>query len=151
MEMIRQTLLVLLACLLTAAPAAAKTYRWVNEEGVTVYSQTPPPSGEAEVVKPPPPPPTGAESRTPMEERLEAIEARRAEQEKRAQERARAEAEQERRRVNCQTARRNLEALQGPPRRLYATAGGEFERFTEEERQARIEEAREQIEYFCDE
>jgi hypothetical protein len=151
MDMLGQTLSLLIVCLLVAAPATGKTYRWVNDEGVTVYSQTPPPSGQAEVVKPPPPPPTGAETRTPMEERLKRLEAERAEQEKQAQERARAEAERERRQANCRAARRNLEALQGPPRRLFATAGGEFERFTEEERQARIEEAREQIEVFCEE
>ena len=149
--MLRQTLPILLACLVAAAPAAAKTYRWVNEEGVTVYSQTPPPEVEAEVVEPPPPPPTGAEARTPMEERLKALEAQRAEQEKEAQARAQAQAEAQRREANCRAARRNLEALQGPPRRLYATAGGEFERFTEEDRQTRIEEAQEQIEIFCDE
>jgi hypothetical protein len=150
-DMLGQTLPFLIACLLIAAPATGKTYRWVNEEGVTVYSQTPPAEGEAEVLRPPPPPPTGAATRTPVQERLEELEAQRAEQEKKAREQARAEQERQRREANCRAARRNLEALQGPPRRLYATAGGEFQRFTEEERQARIEEAREQVEVFCEE
>lgn len=31
---------------------AARTYKWVDEDGVTHYSQHPPPDGEAEIIQP---------------------------------------------------------------------------------------------------
>lgn len=34
------------------AAQAARTYKWVDEDGVTHYSQYPPPEGEAEIIEP---------------------------------------------------------------------------------------------------
>ncbi len=34
------------------AVEAARTYKWVDEDGVTHYSQHPPPDGEAEIINP---------------------------------------------------------------------------------------------------
>src|SRR5688572_29300168 len=49
---------VLLCTLMTAAttPAVAATYKWVDENGQTIYSQTPPPAGAqgVERIKAPP-------------------------------------------------------------------------------------------------
>jgi hypothetical protein len=39
--------IVLLACLLVPIAAAAQMYKWVDEKGVTHYSETPPPDGKA--------------------------------------------------------------------------------------------------------
>jgi hypothetical protein len=36
---------------LLATSASAETYRWVNEDGVVTYSQTPPPDASAEKIK----------------------------------------------------------------------------------------------------
>ncbi len=49
-------LILIVFTLLISAPLAAKTYRWVDENGVTVYSQKPPPAGPVIEIKPPPPP-----------------------------------------------------------------------------------------------
>lgn len=50
----RRTLpaIMLLAGLLAAGATAAKVYKWVDDEGVTHYSQQPPPGGEAQVIDP---------------------------------------------------------------------------------------------------
>lgn len=41
-----------LLALLLATPAAAEVYKWVDEQGVTHYSQQPPPGAEAQVIDP---------------------------------------------------------------------------------------------------
>lgn len=38
--------------LLVPVAEAARTYKWVDEDGVTHYTQYPPPDGEAQVVEP---------------------------------------------------------------------------------------------------
>lgn len=49
-RMVRTVMLLALATLLLTTSAVAGTlYRWVDDQGVTNFSQTPPPSGEAEV------------------------------------------------------------------------------------------------------
>lgn len=63
MARIARTTVPLLAILL-ATPALAQVYKWVDEDGVTHYSQQPPPGGEAQVINPdislPDEPPPGA-------------------------------------------------------------------------------------------
>lgn len=45
--------IVLVALVLCVAPAhATRTYKWVDEDGVTHYSQYPPPEGEAQIIEP---------------------------------------------------------------------------------------------------
>lgn len=44
------TLVALLVC--SGAAQAARTYKWVDENGVTHYSQYPPPKGEWQVIEP---------------------------------------------------------------------------------------------------
>jgi hypothetical protein len=39
--------IVFLACLLIPIAAAAQMYKWIDEKGVTHYSETPPPDGKA--------------------------------------------------------------------------------------------------------
>jgi len=133
------------------ATAQGATYRWINDQGVTVYSQTPPPSGETTVIPPPPPPPTGAATRQPIEEQIKQIETQKAER----QQREAKEADEKKRQAimdaNCRNARHNLEVLEGPARRRFAEKGGEYQRFTEEERQKRIALAKENIKQYCTE
>lgn len=50
---VRIPLLVLIALTVwVGAAQAARTYKWVDEDGVTHYSQYPPPEGEAEIIEP---------------------------------------------------------------------------------------------------
>lgn len=57
------TRIIALLALLAAAGAQAEVYKWVDEDGVTHYSQQPPPGGDARVIQPgisaPPEPPSG--------------------------------------------------------------------------------------------
>ncbi|MCG7946531.1 MAG: DUF4124 domain-containing protein, partial [Candidatus Thiodiazotropha taylori] len=46
-----QSRILLTLLLLISTALSAETYRWVNEDGVVTYSQTPPPQGDSEVVK----------------------------------------------------------------------------------------------------
>ena len=42
----------IIATLLMTPLATAEVYKWVDEEGITHYSQQPPPGGEAQVISP---------------------------------------------------------------------------------------------------
>ncbi len=133
------------------ATAQAATYRWVNDQGVTVYSQIPPPSGEAAVIPPPPPPPTGAATPQPIEEQLKQIEDQKAARQKREAKEAEEKKRQAMMEANCRNARHNLKVLEGAANRRFVEAGGGSQRLTEEERQKRIELAKENIKQFCNE
>ena len=50
---------------------------------------------------------------------------------------------------NCVTSQNNLFKLEEGGRRRYLNADGEVTRFTEEERQAQISAAKEEIEKYC--
>ena len=50
---------------------------------------------------------------------------------------------------NCISARNNLAALQEGGRKRYLTADGQVIHLSEEERQQRINEAKDQIDEFC--
>jgi len=141
----------LLALLLTAVPAApAQVYRWVDENGVTVYSTTPPPSGEVQRIKPPPPP---AEDPGLLQRRMEAqhqavedlLEDRELARQQDAEERLRRTTQAS----NCQAARANLERLSAGGSRLMRQPDGSYLRFSEEERQQRVREAQDQVGRYC--
>lgn len=52
-RIIRIPLFVLIALAVgLGAAQAARTYKWVDDDGVTHYSQYPPPDGEAEIIEP---------------------------------------------------------------------------------------------------
>ncbi|MEJ2691500.1 MAG: DUF4124 domain-containing protein, partial [Candidatus Thiodiazotropha sp.] len=113
----------------------AETYKWVNENGVVTYSQTPPPDKQAERLKLRNAGPSGGES---SKSRLDHLRQKMADSaEDRELEKQKRETEKEElalRRENCEAARSNLRNLQGLGQRLYRT-GGEYRRLTEEERQ----------------
>jgi hypothetical protein len=63
------------ACALCAAPAQAVLYKWVDEKGVTQYTETPPPEGKAakklEIAPSPPAPPANDDWRKREQESKE--------------------------------------------------------------------------------
>ncbi len=147
-----RTLLAISIALLISFVAQAKMYRWVDEKGSTVYSQKPPPSGQATEIAPPPPPATNSHEQ-------ETQRLNKAWQEMQDREEARDEAETKeretaetikRKQKNCQAARYNLDMLQGSTNRLIKQADGEYKRFTQEEREAQISEVQQKIEEFCE-
>jgi type IV secretory pathway VirB10-like protein len=145
----QKTLLTLL--LLGTASICAETYRWVSEDGVVTYSQTPPPNTQVEVIKTPnAAPPSGANA---SRQRLKALRQQLADQE---EDRALKKAEQEKkakekavRESNCKAARHNLQQLTILANRLYKV-GDEYIRLSEAQKQERIQQAKDQIEAYCE-
>ena len=138
--------------LLALAPSAwaGKMYKWVDEHGVTHYTQTPPPDTQAEELRPPPPPAVDpAEAKAALDARIKALDEEKASRERAAIE-AREDATQEEiRRENCDKARKAVEILEQHRRITIPTADGGSARMTEEQRQAELAERRKQVEEFC--
>lgn len=149
---VSNTTIALTTAILLAASgsAGAKMYKWVDEDGVTQYTQTPPPKGDYKPVKPPPPPPSSAaQSKKDLDKRGEEFEKRReekAEADKKAAKDAKIE---QRNKSNCATARANLEKLKTGRRLRSKEKDGSIKYVTEDDRTARIEKAQEQIKKFC--
>lgn len=143
---------VLLTCIiatfwLTAAETMAegKSYRWVDETGTTVYSQTKPASGEATEIKTSTSRATPASSK-PTKESAEPDQKSASERVNEAKKQAEISAILE---ENCENAKHNLNLYQNLGRRLVKMPDGSYDRPTEEERQEKITEAEKQIEEFC--
>ena len=135
-----------------AAPLQAdEIYKWVDEEGVTHYSQQPPPSGDADRIGVDTPPEEEIErERREMEKTGERLEAQREERraaEQQAQENA---AEREQREQRCAELRSSLKKLTENRRLLVPDGEGNVRRLPEEERQQRVAERRRQIEEECE-
>jgi type IV secretory pathway VirB10-like protein len=136
--------------LLFSFSVSAEIYKWVDENGQTHFSQTPPDSGIAEKVDVPPPPPIDPEQAqtevdTLIEQQQEAEKAEQLAQ----QEREKAAEEQAIREENCRIARSNLTTYQNNPGRRVVDADGNVTRMVEEERQQKMQEFQEQIDLYC--
>lgn len=145
-------LMLCVVCSVVSTPAqAADFYRWVDDNGVTHYSQTPPPHRQTHQLKPPPPPAEDpAQARERLDAQVQALNERRREREQEAEaERQALEAEQVRQQ-NCQIARSNLENLEIATNSLMRLPDGSYERLDEETRQAKMDEARQAIEKYCE-
>ncbi|RCX29857.1 DUF4124 domain-containing protein [Thioalbus denitrificans] len=131
---------------------AATTYTWVDDQGVTHFSQFPPEHGEVRVINPyvPRPVTPPAEAKSP-----DAMSAEPAEPPRPAESSAEEQAVKQQletvRADNCRKARANLNTLTTGGRLRYTDAEGNVRFLTDEERQARIEEAQGQIEEYCTE
>jgi hypothetical protein len=124
-------------------------YRWVNEDGVVSYSQRPPPDAQAETVEIKT---TPASSDADSNKQLEALRQKLADSAedralKKAEKKEQAEIKAENSK-NCSIARKNLEQLTALANRLYKTEDG-YVRLNEEERQKKMQTAREQIKEHC--
>ena len=103
---------VLLAAVL---PASAAMYKWVDEKGVTHFSETPPPDGKAATkIEPRPTPPSGPATRPAENWQEKDMDFRKRRLEKdQAEEKARDASERSaaNRKNNCLRAQRNLHQL----------------------------------------
>ena len=147
---IRSIALTTATLLLMLSNAEAGMYRWVDDNGVTVYSQTPPASGNATEVK--------VQTGTPTPAAAPAAAAQPTTTDQKADQTAAAPsgptkeelAESEKiRKENCEAARHNLDIYQNLGRKMIKTPDGLYKRPNEEERQAMIKEAQEAIKEFC--
>ena len=137
--------------LILLTPATARTYRWVDENGQTVYSQSRPPSGEVTIIKPPPPAPDSEPNETmnKLKARLDASD--KAKKKKNdAKEKGDKEARNaEIRKKNCENAKSNLTSLEQHARVRMKMDDGNYKHLTDEERAAEVEKAKKAIEKYC--
>ncbi len=144
----RPALLVVL--LLLAAPLQAITYKWVDENGTVVYSQSRPPAGvpyETIDTGRPRPPASTPRPKT-RSSFLEQVEKEKAAKKKEGIIQSEMEKGAAVRRKNCEAARKNLQTYTAHKRILQKD--GSVVRLDDNERQKKIEEAKEAIKEFCD-
>ena len=130
----------------------AQAYRWVDDQGNTVYSQLPPPDDRTVKNITPPPPP--AESPEEAQKKLDGeINQLNEAGKKRAVEKqyaAKKQADVKYNRQQCDNARMNLEAISNrPPQTLFQTGDEDYRRFTPDQRAAQIKQANETIKKYC--
>ena len=131
------------------AGAAERVYKWVDDQGVTHYSQTPPPGVKATPVEVT----TGKAGRTEGDPVARYRELLSPPKEKAGAERGGIDPakEAEARARNCKMARERLAILTARSRILVLKPDGTSERLTEEQRQAEIRRMREIIAANCEE
>ena len=141
-----------LVCLLGLSPVShAKMYKWVDADGNTHYTQSPPPDGViTEDVKLP------ASVNLDNKEAVKAFEKQQKNQQESAETKQKDEKELNReaehtalKKDNCRKSRAKLENVQSAGRIRAVDENGNVVRATEEERQRRITEAQENIKKWC--
>lgn len=152
--MIIRILLPLILAISWLGVAEARMYRWVDEDGTTVYSQSPPPSGEAAEIKlntaPPSPLQPSPASQTATDTAPDGASPESAQNP--AAEGPSKEEIAESNRIkaeNCAAARSNLDLYTNLGNKLVKTPDGLYKRLTEEERQQKMEESKALIGEFC--
>jgi len=147
------TMRLLLGAMLIAITLSAHAafYKWVDANGVTQYSQSPPPSGHYQEMRSPSPPPVG--DTTAEQQKVEASSptqgsapARAATPPPDAQQQAKLQMEREQ---YCQHAEQSLATLENHARLRYTAEDGSIRVMSEEEKQAKITETRKMIDETC--
>lgn len=156
---------------IAAAVLGATLYKWVDERGVTHYSETPPATKKAQEIRIQPAPPSGpgkdgvkpaqaspapaaegtkATSKSWQEKAAEA-QKRREETEKRdEEERALAKEIAQERQKRCLAAQQNLEALRTRRPVYHVDERGEHVFIDDAQRAAAIARAKREIQSYCD-
>lgn len=130
---------------------ADRIYKWVDRDGNTVYSQTPPPAGiQAERIRGAPPPPEDPEAAMKkLRERAEAFNERRDERiNKEQREQEEADTKQKQSGI-CAKLKKDLQTLQTNTRIREVKEGKEPVVLGEEQRQAKIKSIQERIQKEC--
>lgn len=160
----KKTLLLLVVAMLAMVTIGATIYKWVDEQGVTHYSETPPPSRKAkELPVQPAPPDAGMEGSKPeakswQQQEKEFKQRQEAREKTDTQEETRKDVESTERQSNCKKAKDELARLLATkplvkkrdfvPLRVPET-GKAVETMNNAERSAGIERAEEEMEKWC--
>ncbi|HHQ42067.1 MAG TPA: DUF4124 domain-containing protein [Chromatiales bacterium] len=132
------------------APAAERVYKWVDEQGVTHYSQTPPAGVEATPLDVATGAPAGGSAEQALERYRKVLAPPKAAEEKASAGKVDPAKEAEARARNCKVARERLAILTARSRILVLRPDGTSERLTEEQRQAEIERMKAIIAANCE-
>lgn len=130
-------------------------YKWIDEHGITNYTQYRPVDYETKqkvkVVVPPASPKTDSGvAQKRLESQLKTLADNQAEREETAKTRAEASKEKKQRTENCEKARNNLTKLTTGGRKRIVGPDGVARYLAEEERQELIADAEKQVKESCD-
>ena len=146
----KYNLLISLFLVGAATIAHAELHKWVDENGVVVYSQTAPPSVESQTIKPPPPPATDTETaRTELQGQIDRLDSAREARTTAGAEQAAADLQKAEDAAACDDARKYLAKLENAQRVNLTEADGSARRLDETELNAMREEARNQVKELC--
>ncbi len=145
-------IMIVIICLASfVTTVEARMYKWVDSEGVTQYSQSPPVSGTAKEIAPPPLPSATRKmqkSTTANADSNVKNADKSATKEKDASASDIAESEKIRKN-NCSIAKSNLDLYTNLGKKLLKTPDGLYKRLTEDERQEKIKQSEESVKEFC--
>ncbi|MFP5430518.1 MAG: DUF4124 domain-containing protein [Gammaproteobacteria bacterium] len=150
------TTLALLGALLAAPAMAAQFYKWTDENGVTHYSEAPPPESVkgSTAIKVPSRQPSGAETAAQnlQKQREAALKALDEAGKKGASTTAPAAAKDNKEQYaeRCKQLKANLAVMENSGRVSEKDDKGEKRFLTEEEKTKRLEDTRRQIKAFCE-
>lgn len=149
------TIAALLGALLTTPVMAAQYYKWIDENGVTHYSETPPPvtAKNTSEVKVQTKSPSGAAAATEsLQKQREAVSKSLSEREKAATQEATSSTKVNKAEYaeRCKQYKSNLEAMESHGRVTETDSKGEKRVLTDEEKNKRMDETRRQIKAFCE-
>lgn len=151
----RQTLISVLLCALITGSAItswAATYKWTDENGQTIYSQTPPPKGTQGVERIKGPPRSSADSKTSSQKTKEdaaAFSERQDEKKTADQDQKKMQQAEAERRKLCEQMRQDVDTLTNKPVVRRANENGEPVVLTAEERETEVKEMRERLKKEC--
>lgn len=141
-------ILLLCACLVAPCALAQQMYKWVDEKGVTHYSETPPPDGTKGASK--------IEVKTPTPDRAPTDNWREREaQSKERRAKQGVQDEQERmkedsqRASNCRRAQRQADTMTHPGSIYRLNEKGERVFMEDKERAAKLDEAQQDVARYC--
>jgi len=141
-------LLSLSAAMLISFDSMAKMYKWVDEEGNTHYSQSPPLGQSSEQIAPPPSVDTESAQKA-LEKRREAFSEADEAKAKADEEQRKKDDELALKEKNCRLSKSRLDALQNTRRIRSVDDEGNVSRATEEERQSRVEDTKQKVKKWC--
>lgn len=138
------------ALLCLSPPAVAKLYKWVDENGITQYTETPPLKGDFNQVKPPPKPAVDPQkAQDEMDKRLQSFQQRRDDAARNKAEADKTAAEKAEKAAKCDKARGNLTYLQTHARVRVTDKDGNVSLLGEDKHQEKIKQANEAIKEYC--
>jgi hypothetical protein len=146
----RHTTVFSIFLLLAMNQAGAAMFKWTDANGNVQYGQHPPAGVDAEYLKADQQPKAGTPATPSLQEQVEALDKRLAQEAEQKAKEAQKEQDAENRKINCTNARKNLEQLNMGGHRLTRMPDGSYERLDEKQKQAEITKNQQAVKDFCD-
>jgi Domain of unknown function (DUF4124) len=145
---LRLKIILFLCCFVFSTATVAEMYKWVDEEGNTHYSQSPPVTvDEVITIKPPTKVDTEAASKA-VEQRQEKLQKMAESRYEKKQASLKAEEEKAAQQQKCQAAKERLSKVERP-RVQFIDGEGNVRRPTQEEYQQRLADAQAAVDKYC--